>query len=164
MGERTREPLGWRGWLGCLTALGVVLGLLYGAAWVFLNDSGYWPGSSMTTAWEAPYDRNATDQGNRAWLVDDTVVRSRVDAVTGFDVRSGRQRWEYVPGRADICSTSPTADDGVALIFYGEPRKGCHTLAGLDLRTGRELWHTTATGATSLQTGAKLGVWLDGGA
>ncbi|MEV6326250.1 PQQ-binding-like beta-propeller repeat protein [Streptomyces sp. NPDC051909] len=155
------------GVLGCVTALVVVLGLLAGIAWLLLKDSGYWPGSSMTTAWEAPYDRNATEQGNRAWLVGDTVVRSRVDAVTGFDVRSGAKRWEYVPGRADICSTSATADGGVALIFYGEPRKGCDTLAALDLTRGRELWRTPRTlmGDTStgdvMTVGAGLAVFRD---
>ncbi|MFF4364493.1 hypothetical protein [Streptomyces sp. NPDC001594] len=84
--------------------------LLVGAAWAFLNESGYWPGSSMTIAWEAPRDRKANAEGNRAWLVGDTVVRSRFDAFTAFDARSGERRGEHVPDRADICATSPTAD------------------------------------------------------
>ncbi|MES9623241.1 PQQ-binding-like beta-propeller repeat protein [Streptomyces tuirus] len=145
-----------------MTALAGGLALLVGGAWVFLSDSGYWPGASMTTAWEAPYDRNANEHGNRAWLVGDTMVRSRFDAVTGFDAGSGKQRWEYVPSRADICATSPTADQSVALLLYGEPRSDCRTLAALDLTTGRELWRTTAM-AAAVETGAGLGVFLDGG-
>ncbi|XIE81013.1 PQQ-binding-like beta-propeller repeat protein [Streptomyces sp. SBR177] len=147
--------------LGWVTALVAVLGALVCVAWLFLSDLGYWPGSGMKTVWEAPYDRHTTEEGDRVRLVGDTVVRGRADAVTGFDVRSGAKRWEYVPGRADICSTTPTVDDGVALIAYGDPRKGCDTLAALDLTRGRELWHTARPSADPMAVGAGLGVFPD---
>ncbi|WP_236242191.1 PQQ-binding-like beta-propeller repeat protein [Streptomyces sp. CC228A] len=168
-GDDGRAQLtGWRRVLGCLTLVVVGLGVVGGAALIFLANTGYVPFLSMTTAWEAPYDRNASDQGNGAWLAGDTVVRSRYDAVTGFDVTTGEKRWEYVPGRADICSVSSTADDSAALLVHGEPGKDCSTVAALDLTNGRELWHTSRapavgdTTADRVATGAGLGVFLDG--
>lgn len=155
--------------LGCLTLALVGFGVVGGVALVFMTGSGYVPWFSMKTVWEAPYDRNATDQGNGAWLAGDTVVRSRYDAVTGFDVRSGAKRWEYVPGRADICSVSSAVDGSVALLVHGLPGEGCATVAALDLTNGRELWHTSRaaavadTGADVVANGAGLGVFLDGG-
>ncbi|MFD8588692.1 PQQ-binding-like beta-propeller repeat protein [Streptomyces sp. NPDC059637] len=169
----TAEPLtGWRLLLSCLTVLGVVLALLFGLAWAFLGNSGYWPGSSMTTAWETPVDRAAFEHGENAWLAGDTLVRSRFDAVTGFDAGSGKQRWEYVPPRrTDICATSSAATSSVVLIAYGERAKGCAMVAALGLKDGRELWHTARTPATDdfahqddvVATGVGLGVVLDGG-
>ncbi|MER6998933.1 PQQ-binding-like beta-propeller repeat protein [Streptomyces sp. NPDC000410] len=164
-----RAPLSWgRRLLGVLVLGGVALILVGGVAAIFMSGSGYVPGFSMKTAWEAPHDRAAAEHGNGDWLVGDTVVRSRFDAVTAFDVRSGKKRWEYVPGRADICSVSTAADDSVALIAYGEPDKGCATVAALDLTNGRELWHTSrlpgsADATDVVATGGGLAVLRDSG-
>ncbi|MFG2332722.1 PQQ-binding-like beta-propeller repeat protein [Streptomyces sp. NPDC048604] len=100
---------------------------------------------SLRVAWEAPVDSNARDYGNGAWLVDDTLVRSRYDAVTAFDARTGKERWEYAPpGQEHVCAVSRRADGFVALIARGnrDTGPGCTTVAALDLTTGRELWHT----------------------
>ncbi|WP_405460839.1 PQQ-binding-like beta-propeller repeat protein [Streptomyces sp. NBC_00101] len=113
-----------------------------------VDSEGYWPGGAMVRAWEAPRDLNAADHGNGGWLVDDTVIRTRFDAVTGFGAADGKERWEYVvPGRAEICAVSTTTVDGIGLIAYGEDGDlekggGCATAAAIDLRTGDELWHT----------------------
>ncbi|MEH1015763.1 PQQ-binding-like beta-propeller repeat protein [Micromonospora sp. CPCC 206060] len=184
-GDRAGDtaPLSWwRSLLGILIVGGVGLVVVGGVAAIFMSGSGYVPGYSMRTVWEAPHDRNAAEHGNGDWLVGDTLVRSRFDAVTAFDVRSGKKRWEYVvPGRADICAVSAAADDSVALIARGEPGaaesgevekgKGCATVAALDLTNGRELWHTSRastsgdiTAKTDLvATGGGLGVLLDSG-
>lgn len=160
----------WRRVLGCLTLALVGFGVVGGLGFMFLDGSGYVPWFSMKPAWQAPYDRNATDRGNGAWLAGDTVVRSRYDRVSGFDVRSGAKRWEYVPGRSDICSVSSTADGSVALLVHGLPAEGCTTVAALDLTDGRELWHTSRaaavgdTGADVVANGGGLGAFLDGDA
>ncbi|MEV4948995.1 PQQ-binding-like beta-propeller repeat protein [Streptomyces sp. NPDC053755] len=133
---------------------GIALGVVGGIAALVLGTMGYLPGNSMSAAWQTPEDRKATANGNGAWLVGDTVVRSRFDAVTGFDAGSGKQRWEYtVPGRSEICAVGSAVEGGVGLIAHGEPSaasasdqvppgKGCNTVTALDLTSGRELWHT----------------------
>jgi outer membrane protein assembly factor BamB len=162
----------WRKLLAVLIVGGVGLVCLGGFASIFLARSGYLPFFSMKVVWETSVDRNAADHGNGAWLVGDTVVRSRFDAVTGFDAGSGKKRWEYVvPGRAEICAVSNAADDSVALIAYGEKGKGCATVAAIDLTDGRELWHTSRAPANGdlmneddlVATGGGLGVFLDSG-
>ncbi|WP_328947062.1 PQQ-binding-like beta-propeller repeat protein [Streptomyces sp. NBC_00250] len=144
---------------------GVLLAVVGGFALVFMAGSGYVPFFSMRTAWEAPYDRGASDRGNSSWLVGDTVARSRFDGVTGFDVGSGHKRWEYVvPGRADTCAVSPAATGSVVLLAYGLNDERCATVVALDLTDGRELWHTTAPGTAAydtLVTGGGLGVLRD---
>ncbi|MET9674510.1 PQQ-binding-like beta-propeller repeat protein [Streptomyces sp. NPDC006482] len=136
---------GWRGWLGCLTAVGVLLAIVGGIAWAFLRPLGYWPGSSMTTAWVARStadEATPTDTADRTWVAGDTVVRGGPGGVRAFHAASGAKRWEYTPPRLnDICALSPTADDAVVLIAYSRRGGGCATIAALDLGDGRELWH-----------------------
>ncbi|MFF7364581.1 PQQ-binding-like beta-propeller repeat protein [Streptomyces sp. NPDC008125] len=121
-----------------------------------LDSEGYLPGGAMVRSWEAPRDLNAADHGNGGWLVDDTVVRTRFDAVTGFGAADGKERWEYVvPGRAEICAVGTTTADGIGLIAYGEDGDvekggGCATAAAIDLRTGDELWHTPVAADTDV--------------
>lgn len=155
--------------LGALVLLGVPLAIVAEC----LSLTGYLPGDSMSVAWETPDDRSAAEHGNGAWLVGDTVVRSRFDAVTAFDAGSGTKRWEYVvPGRAEICAVSAVADDSVALIAHGEQGatgsigvetgKGCATVAAIDLTNGRELWHTSRAPATD-NVAAELDLVATGG-
>ncbi|MFD7324248.1 PQQ-binding-like beta-propeller repeat protein [Streptomyces sp. NPDC059875] len=103
------------------------------------------PGGSMRVVWEAPVDGNARDYGNGAWLVGDTLVRSRYDAVTSFDAGSGERRWEYAPpGQDHVCAVGRRAAGSVVLLARGDRGpggQGCATVAALDLTTGRELWH-----------------------
>ncbi|WP_328722657.1 PQQ-binding-like beta-propeller repeat protein [Streptomyces sp. NBC_00247] len=155
--------------------VGIVAGVVALVA-ALLDSEGYLPGGAMVRSWEAPRDLNAADHGNGGWLVGDTVIRTRFDAVTGFGAADGKQRWEYVvPGRAEICAVSTTAADGVGLIAYGEDGDlekggGCVTAAAIDLRTGDELWHTpVAADADVLQeqpdlvaVGGGLAVLRDG--
>ncbi|MFE5480955.1 PQQ-binding-like beta-propeller repeat protein [Streptomyces sp. NPDC056527] len=102
-------------------------------------------GGSMRVVWDAPVDDNARDYGNGAWLVDDTLVRSRYDAVTAFDARSGDRRWEYAPpGQDHVCAVGRRTAGSVVLLARGDRGpggQGCATVAALDLTTGRELWH-----------------------
>ncbi|MFG2342037.1 PQQ-binding-like beta-propeller repeat protein [Streptomyces yangpuensis] len=176
--ERRLQPVAWwRSLLGLVLAAAVVVGVVAGLAFVFMGKSGYFPWFSMKPLWEAPYERGDSDHGNGAFLVGDSVVRSRFDGVTAFDVRTGRKRWEFrIPGRADLCTISHT-EGAIALISYGEagPEKpgvaagsSCGTLAALDVTTGRELWRTTrvpgsdAAVAGRITSGGGLGVILDG--
>ncbi|MFE5512669.1 PQQ-binding-like beta-propeller repeat protein [Streptomyces sp. NPDC056529] len=146
-----------------------------------LSDQGLLPGDSMELAWQSPPDRGAA-YGNGDWLVGDTVVRSRFDAVTAFDTGSGQKRWEHaVPGRDEICAVSRTADGSVALLAHGEQGKtdvdgeveqdrGCATVTALDLTSGRELWRTRRAPETGqldtepdlVATGGGLAVVRDG--
>ncbi|WP_033223174.1 hypothetical protein [Kitasatospora phosalacinea] len=68
-----RKPL-----VGLLVAGGVVLGVVGGILALVLGTMGYLPGDSMSVAWDTPQGR-ANDHGNSAWLVGDTVVRSRFE-------------------------------------------------------------------------------------
>ncbi|WP_244315485.1 PQQ-binding-like beta-propeller repeat protein [Streptomyces albidochromogenes] len=104
-------------------------------------------GGSLRVVWEAPVDSNARDYGNGAWLVGDTLVRSRYDAVTAFDAGTGKGRWEYAPpGQERICAVSRQTAGSVVLIARGSMTDaGCSIVAALDLTTGRERWHTPRT-------------------
>ncbi|MFB7591910.1 PQQ-binding-like beta-propeller repeat protein [Streptomyces sp. NPDC056169] len=104
-------------------------------------------GSSLRVVWEAPVDSSAMNYGNGAWLVGDMLVRSRYDAVTAFDAKTGKGRWEYAtPGQEHICAVSRRTADSVLLIARGRMTDaGCSTVAALDLTTGRERWHTPRT-------------------
>ncbi|MFJ4337309.1 PQQ-binding-like beta-propeller repeat protein [Streptomyces sp. NPDC088915] len=166
-----------------LAAVCVPLGIVIGMAWAFLAPSGYWPGSSVTTAWETRSDSQAPEGSTRrAWLAGDTLVRARYDAVTGFDADSGRKRWEFVPPRrADICAAGETADDTRVLIAYtgktgategtGEASGSCSVVVALGLADGRELWRASlalagggaADASGALAAGGGLGVVLDAG-
>ncbi|MET9903106.1 PQQ-binding-like beta-propeller repeat protein [Streptomyces sp. NPDC006446] len=160
----------WR-WLPALLVLiGVPLALVGGIASCVASETGHMPGDSMERVWDTPYDRTAAEHGNAAWLVGDTVVRSRFDAVTAFDAKTGERRWEYaVPGRAEICAASTAAAESVALIGLMESGKGCATVAAIDLKDGRELWGTRRTPGSGhpkdatdvLATGAGLAVLRD---
>ncbi|MFG3507102.1 PQQ-binding-like beta-propeller repeat protein [Streptomyces sp. NPDC047821] len=154
-----------------LVLVGVPLALVGGVASCVASDMGHLPGDAMEQVWDTPYDKTAAEYGNRAWAVGDTVVRSRFDAVTAFDARTGERRWEYVvPGRAEICATSAAAGS-VALIglMDAQDGKGCSTVAAIDLTNGRELWRTSRLpgggdpedGDDVLATGAGLAVVRD---
>ncbi|MFF9194831.1 PQQ-binding-like beta-propeller repeat protein [Streptomyces sp. NPDC014779] len=131
---------------------GVPLALVGGVGSCVAHTNGKLPGDSMERAWDTPFDANAAEHGNSAWLLGDTVVRSRYDAVTAFDATAGNRRWEYtVPGRAEICAVSRPDGGTVALVAYGEKGeeygepakdKGCRTVAAIDLGDGRELWRS----------------------
>ncbi|MFJ5878463.1 PQQ-binding-like beta-propeller repeat protein [Streptomyces sp. NPDC093088] len=153
-----------------------VLALVGGGVSGVLMITGNMPGDSLDTVWEAPADPAAAEHGNGSWPVGDVLVRSRFDAVTGYDVRTGKQRWEYVPpGRSEICSTS-APDDSVLLLVHGENvaatrTEGCADVTALDLKTGKELWsgsrkasaEATAGGPVSgaVAAGGGLAVVLD---
>ncbi|WP_309053767.1 PQQ-binding-like beta-propeller repeat protein [Streptomyces sp.] len=165
-----------------LVLVGVPTALVGGVASCVASDMGHLPGDAMERVRETPYDKTAAAYGHRAWAVGDTVVRSRFDAVTAFDARTGERRWEHaVPGRAEICATSDAADS-VALVGPMEPLEaqeaagagdgeGCSTVAAIDLRNGRELWRTgrlpgggdPKDGDDVLATGAGLAVVRDEG-
>ncbi|WP_330239707.1 outer membrane protein assembly factor BamB family protein [Streptomyces sp. NBC_00525] len=104
-------------------------------------------GGSLSVVWEAPADNLVEERGNGAWLVGDTLVRSRYDKVTAFAADTGKARWEYTPpGRERVCAVSRNAVDSVVLIARGRSTpEGCTTVAALDLTTGRERWHTART-------------------
>ncbi|MFI8826411.1 PQQ-binding-like beta-propeller repeat protein [Streptomyces sp. NPDC053431] len=172
-----RRPTRWA--LGILIGVGVPFALVGGIASCVAHEKGKLPGDSMERAWDTPFDNNAAEHGNAAWVVGDSVVRSRYDAVTAFDAADGHRRWEYVvPGRAEICDVSRPDGGPVALVVYGEKGeeygepakdKGCRTVAAIDLADGRELWRTgrlpadaaLKAGGGLVATGGGLAVLLD---
>ncbi|MFC9399372.1 PQQ-binding-like beta-propeller repeat protein [Streptomyces sp. NPDC057027] len=105
-------------------------------------------GEEMDVVWDTPADRKAEQTGNGAWLSGDTLVRSRFDAVTGFDAATGERSWEYVPpGRSAVChATADTVRSVLVLTRDGDgassPAKdtSCTTAVGIDMKDGRELW------------------------
>ncbi|MEU7279046.1 PQQ-binding-like beta-propeller repeat protein [Streptomyces sp. NPDC045431] len=167
MATRTSDdgaPGWWRRAIALAVVIVVPLGLLGGLASVIASELGYMPGDSMERVWNTPHDRAAAGHGNAAWLVGDTVVRSRYDAVTAFDAGSGKRRWEYNPPRtAEICATSRVAADSVALVAHGDAGKDCATVAAIDLRNGRELWRTSRTTGGGPRTDTEEIVAVGGG-
>ncbi|MEU7298565.1 PQQ-binding-like beta-propeller repeat protein [Streptomyces exfoliatus] len=102
----------------------------------------------MDVVWDTPADRKAEPQGEGAWLSGGTLVRSRFDAVSGFDARTGKRSWEYVPpGRSAVCHATADTDgsvlvltrdgDGATASAKGKP---CATAVAVDMKDGRELW------------------------
>ncbi|MFB6837178.1 PQQ-binding-like beta-propeller repeat protein [Streptomyces sp. NPDC056361] len=129
-----------------LTATGaalVALGWL-ATGCVFSGDEN----EAMGVAWDTPADRKAEPHGTGAWLSGDSLVRSRFDAVTGFDAATGGRRWEYVPpGRSSVChATADTARSVLVLVRDGDGASSsakdtsCTTAVGIDMKNGRELW------------------------
>ncbi|MFE5942073.1 PQQ-binding-like beta-propeller repeat protein [Streptomyces sp. NPDC056480] len=103
---------------------------------------------TMSVVWDTPADRKAEPYGTGAWLSGDTLVRSRFDAVTGFDAATGERSWEYVPpGRSSVChATADTARSVLVLVRNGDGAaspakdKSCTTAVGIDMKDGRRLW------------------------
>lgn len=83
------------------------IGLALFTGLVHLVMPGYLPFNAMTTVWAAPHDGPAAEGGNDTWLVGDSVVRSRVDGATAYDVRfgsaavAGRRETPVLPGADD---------------------------------------------------------------
>ncbi|MFF4583712.1 PQQ-binding-like beta-propeller repeat protein [Streptomyces sp. NPDC001373] len=108
---------------------------------------GFW-NETMGVVWDTPADRKAEPRGIGAWLSGDTLVRSRFDAVTGYDAATGKRSWEYVPpGLSAVChATADTARSVLVLVRDGDgassPAKdtSCTTAVGIDMKSGRELW------------------------
>jgi outer membrane protein assembly factor BamB len=113
--------------------------------------------------WDTPADRKGEPQGNGAWLSGGTLVRSRFDAVRGYDALSGKRSWEYVPpGRSAVCHAAADTDgsvlvltrdgDGASASAKGKP---CATAVAIDMKNGREIWQaplsTTESGLHRLQ-------------
>ncbi|MFH9959653.1 PQQ-binding-like beta-propeller repeat protein [Streptomyces roseolus] len=103
---------------------------------------------TMGVVWDTPADRKAEWRGTGAWLAGDTLVRSRFDAVTGFDAATGERSWEHVPpGRSSAChSTADTARSVLVLVRDGDGAsspakdKSCTTVVAIDMQDGHELW------------------------
>ncbi|MFE6993918.1 hypothetical protein ACFVFN_38195, partial [Streptomyces pharetrae] len=106
MAARTNDDaLPRRGRIGRMLAAGGAAVVLTGSATAgCLAYTGRFPGNSMDVAWETPAAGKPSEHGNGAWLVGDTLVRSRFDSVTGYDAGTGERAWEYrPPGRSEIC-------------------------------------------------------------
>ncbi|MFB7374109.1 PQQ-binding-like beta-propeller repeat protein [Streptomyces sp. NPDC056222] len=104
----------------------------------------------LGVVWDTPEDRKTESQGNGAWLSGDTLVRSRFDAVRGYDARTGKRSWEYVPrGRSAVCHVAADTDSSVLVRTRdgdgaSAPAKGklCADVVAIDMNNGREIWHT----------------------
>ncbi|KUH40211.1 hypothetical protein ATE80_02605 [Streptomyces kanasensis] len=104
----------------------------------------------LGVAWDTPADRKAEEQGNGAWLSGDTLVHSRFDTVRGYDARTGRQSWKYVPpGRSAVCHVADDTDSSVLVLTRdgdgtsaAAKGKRCADVVAIDMNNGREIWHT----------------------
>ncbi|MFF9867415.1 PQQ-binding-like beta-propeller repeat protein [Streptomyces sp. NPDC013953] len=102
----------------------------------------------LGVVWDTPVDREAEQQGNGAWLSGDTLVRSRFDTVRGYDARTGKRSWEYVPpGRSAVCHATADTDSSVVVLTRdgeGAPASAkselCTTAVAIDGKNSRELW------------------------
>ncbi|WP_128643959.1 outer membrane protein assembly factor BamB family protein [Streptomyces sp. SS] len=168
---RARRSPGWAAGLGQWLAGVLVLAVVVGGIAAFVVP-GYIPTNGMSTVWHAPGESEAPEGGAATWLVGDSVVRSRFDGVTAFDVRSGKERWEYlVPARAETCGASADTAVGVALIAYRQARptkdENCAAVAAVDLTDGRELWRAAGVSGELrnkvVTSGGGLGVLVVGG-
>ncbi|MFF5767702.1 PQQ-binding-like beta-propeller repeat protein [Streptomyces tanashiensis] len=105
-------------------------------------------GEEMDVVWDTAADRKAEQTGNGAWLSGDTLVRSRFDAVSGYNAPTGKQSWEYIPpGRSAVCHATADTDSSVLVLTRdgnGTSASGksevCATAVALDMKNGREIW------------------------
>ncbi|MFF1778545.1 PQQ-binding-like beta-propeller repeat protein [Streptomyces virginiae] len=135
------------------------MALVCAAAVASVLVAGRFPGDSMDIAWETPADDKATDRGNwdwqtagayGDWLAGDTLVQSGSNAATGHDAGTGKQVWEYrPPSSSKICAAEADADHSVMVVTRddenrpaSDKRQLCTTLAGIDMKSGREIWRT----------------------
>ncbi|WP_418960519.1 PQQ-binding-like beta-propeller repeat protein [Streptomyces tritici] len=150
MAERTDDGASSRGGrIGCALLLGgaavVLIGSLTAGCLAFMDR---FPGDSMDIAWETPADSKDSEQGNGAWLAGDTLVRSRFDAASGYDARTGKRVWDYrPPGRSQICVAEADVENSVLLVARDDEnrpaaarRELCTTVAAIDMKNGREIW------------------------
>ncbi|WP_407835697.1 PQQ-binding-like beta-propeller repeat protein [Streptomyces sp. DSM 116496] len=134
----------------------------------------------LGVVWDTPVEeRKAEAKGNGAWLSGDTLVRSRFDAVRGYDAASGKRSWEYVPpGRSTVCHA--TADPGGSVLVLTRDGEGasasakgkpCATTVAIDMKSGGELWKVDVPGSESriarlqpdsVSAGSGIAVLLEG--
>ncbi|MFG2296591.1 PQQ-binding-like beta-propeller repeat protein [Streptomyces sp. NPDC048603] len=124
--------------------------------------AGRIPGDSMDVAWEN-YEIWAIDEGDRerphdgdgSWLVGDTLVRSGFNGAAGQDAGTGRKVWEYrSPGSSKLCAAVADVEHSVLVVTRDDEnrpasarRQLCSTLAGVDMKNGREIWRTQVPAA-----------------
>ncbi|MER6476837.1 PQQ-binding-like beta-propeller repeat protein [Streptomyces filamentosus] len=169
-GRRGRRGRAGRTLAGAVAALTVLGTLLTGCSSA--------PGE-LGVAWDTPADPKAEEANRGAWLSGDTLVHSRFDAVRGFDARTGKRNWEYVPpGRSAICHAAVDTGNSVLVLARdgdGTPgsakNNGCVDVVAIDTEDGRELWHTALPALDSwsgrlqsftVSAGAGLAVLLRG--
>ncbi|MER7625322.1 PQQ-binding-like beta-propeller repeat protein [Streptomyces sp. NPDC126503] len=145
-GGRTRRSLATR------AAALVALCSLTAGCFLFGDEA-----DEMGVVWDTPADPKAEEQGNGAWLSGDTLVRSRFDAVSGYNARDGKRTWEYVPpGRSAICRVAADTKSSVLVLTRdgdgataSAKGRGCATDVALDMKNGRELWRAPQSVAES---------------
>lgn len=106
-----------------------------------------WPalhGEDLGIAWAASYDPSFELTTVGAWTHGDSLIRVRVDGVTGYDGATGRPLWSFtLPGTDIACSVSGspgTTEQAVGLVAFGQGMTECDHLMAVDLATGRQLW------------------------
>ncbi|MFE1409722.1 PQQ-binding-like beta-propeller repeat protein [Streptomyces sp. NPDC058746] len=125
--------------------------------------AGRIPGDSMDVAWETPADVWAIDEGDRerpdagdgSWLAGDILVQSGHNGATGQDAGTGRKVWEYrSPGTSKICAAEADVEHSVLVVTRDDENRPasakwelCTTLAGVDMKSGREIWRTPVPAA-----------------
>ncbi|MFF8610682.1 PQQ-binding-like beta-propeller repeat protein [Streptomyces sp. NPDC015346] len=145
-GRRTRRSLATR------AAALVALCSLTAGCFLFGDEA-----EEMGVVWDTIADPKAEEQGNGAWLSGDTLVRSRFDAVSGYNARDGKRTWEYVPpGRSAICHAAADTKSSVLVLTRdgdgataSAKGKSCATDVALDMKNGRELWRAPHSVAES---------------
>ncbi|KWX03383.1 hypothetical protein TH66_10605 [Carbonactinospora thermoautotrophica] len=123
-------------------ALAAYLAVLGGVVW------GVWAAlrgaADRQVLWSLPYP-DGTGPDDRvsygSWLTGQAVVRGQPDGVVAYDLETGRRLWGVpVPGPAvEVCALSPTAEQGVGAVAYGER---CDQVMAVDVAGGRKLWST----------------------
>ncbi|MFF5488298.1 PQQ-binding-like beta-propeller repeat protein [Streptomyces virginiae] len=147
-----------------LIAGGAVLALIGATTAGCLASTGRFPGDSMDIAWQTPPDGNKSEQGNGAWLVGDLLVRSRFDAATAYDARTGEQVWDHrPPGRSRICAAEADVDRSVLLVVRDDEnrpassrRETCTVVTAVDMENGREIWRTPIPTDTAAESGRRF--------
>ncbi|WP_406859160.1 PQQ-binding-like beta-propeller repeat protein [Streptomyces sp. HUAS MG47] len=111
----------------------------------------------LGTVWDTPADREAEQEGNGAWLSRDTLVHSRFDAVRGYDARTGKRSWEYVPpGRSAVCHVAADSVNSVLVLTrdgdgapHAAKKELCTTAVAIDMKSGRQIWQVPLTAGES---------------
>ncbi|MYS59145.1 MULTISPECIES: outer membrane protein assembly factor BamB family protein [Streptomycetaceae] len=72
------------------------------------------------------------------WFDGDEVVKQSPDAVTGYDLASGAQRWTVAAPQGATCVSATDLVAGRVAVQYGAH---CENVMVVDVRAGRMLWH-----------------------
>lgn len=140
-----------------------LVGRIVAIATVVLIPVGIWPGQAiyhwahgtdLQLLWTASPEPSSRLEGQGSWLLPNAIVRARQDHLVSYDLATGRVMFTYtIPDPQLLCAMSRDTSSNVGLLAYGQEGGNCEHIVGLDLSSGRELWHQDLANAEESTTG-----------